>query len=306
MGMACRNHPCVARYSLANEVREPILGKRQNRENWPWRPAIDDMMAVDDTRPLVFELHQQGQGRVDGIKSGHAFIMNHYTDIQEKVGPDRGIRGMGEHFWNKNSMGEFAVGMRTLRVNDWCYMGGWCWLNYWPNFLEGMSHATHAWTQQNHSDRQDGKDGWGSPIVRFTQQSLHPYLLQDRGLLADNPKEPQGIKRNEAQWPYNLPTIISGAPVERNIEVFNGGLTGNTLTLCWSAHWDKPDGPLAIEGGEIPCDIEPGFHATKTISFTAPKVEPDGRILYLVMESRRDGKTLFREEATCFKVTRNF
>ena len=36
--------------------------------------------------------------------------------------------------------------------------------------------------------------------------------------------------------------------------------------------------------------------------FTVPKIEQDGRKLYLVMESRMDGKTLFREEATYFKV----
>ena len=124
MGRACRNHPCVARYSLTNEVREP---RSKMKNTWPWRAAIDDMRAVDDLHPLVFEMDHQGIGEVQGVKGGHAWIMCHYGNIQEKVDADKGIRGMGEHFWKKNSVGEFAVGVRTLRVNDWCYMAGWCW-----------------------------------------------------------------------------------------------------------------------------------------------------------------------------------
>ncbi len=91
-------------------------------------------------------------------------------------------------------MGEFAVGARTLRVNGWCYMAGWCWINYWPNFLEGMCHKDHAWKLQNHPDRKDGIDGWGSPIVEFTRNSLHPYLVQDIGLLKENPGYAHGVE----------------------------------------------------------------------------------------------------------------
>jgi hypothetical protein len=115
------------------------------QDKWSWRPAIDDIRRADDTRPLVFEMHSQGNGRVDGIQGGHAWIMEHYTNIHEKVGDDKNIRGMGEHFWERNSMGEFAVGCRALRINNWCYMAGWSWINYWPNFLQGMNHDLHAW-----------------------------------------------------------------------------------------------------------------------------------------------------------------
>ena len=70
-----------------------------------------------------------------------------------------------------------------------------------------------------------------------------------------------------AEWSYQIPSCLAGKLVRRKIEVFNGGLSGNKLVLSWFAHWDKPDGQVAVEGGEIPCDIEPGFHATQTISF---------------------------------------
>ena len=190
------------------------------------------MREVDDIHPLVYELHALGHGQVTGPKSGgHAWIMEHYTDIHEKVGDGKGIRGQGENFWQGNSMGEFAVGARTLRVNDWCYMSGWSWLNYWPNFLEGMNHDLHAWKPQDHPDRADGIDGWGSPLVEFTQRSLHPYLLQDTGILAENPGDPRILDGGKIEWPYQLPAVPAGKHVERSIEVFNGGLSGNTLTF---------------------------------------------------------------------------
>jgi len=252
--------------------------------------------------PLVFEMHGQGSGRVDGVKGGHAFIMEHYTNIHEKVGVGKGIRGMGEHFWERNRMGEFAVGVRTLRMNDWCYMAGWCWLNYWPNFLEGMNHDLHAWKPQDHADRKDGVDGWGSPIVTFTQRSLHPYLVQDRGLLETNPDVPRGEDKGQAEWPYQIPVCAAGQNVERHIEVFNGGLFGNRLTLRWSAHWDQADGPLALAGADIPCELEPGFHATEPITFTIPTIDRAQRKLYLVLESLKDGKVVFREEGTWLDV----
>ena len=299
LGRHCRNHPCVARYSLTNEVREP---REKMEAKWPWRAAIDDIRTVDDGRPLTFEMHKQGTGRVEGRKGGHAWIMEHYANIHEKVGPGKGIRGMGEHFWSRNSMGEFAVGVRTLRVNDWCYMAGWCWINYWPNFLEGMSHAQHAWKPQNHADRKDGIDGWGSPIVEFTQRSLHPYLVQDLGILKNNPGDPKDLGDGKIAWPYALPRSYAGQQVERQVAVFNGGLAGNTFTLRWLAHWDSPTGPEAIKGGDIPCTIEPGFHATQSIVFTVPKIEQDTRKLYLVMESIMDGKPVFRSDETAMTI----
>jgi hypothetical protein len=294
IGEACRNHPSVARYSLSNEVRD-----------WPdhWPEAIDDMREVDDIHPLVYELDKLGHGLVTGPKSGsHAWIMEHYTDINEKVGEGKGIRGMGENFWKRNSMGEFAVGVRVLRLNDWCYMSGWSWLNYWPNFLQGMNHDLHAWKPQDHADRKDGIDGWGSPLVRFTQRSLNPFLIQDRELLELNPGEPLLLDGGKIEWPYQAPVAVPGKTMERPIEVFNGGLTGDKLTLDWSAHWDTPTGPVALSGGEIPCVIEPGFHATEKIAFDVPAAGQNSRKLYLVMDSRKDGQVVFHEDNTWFDV----
>jgi hypothetical protein len=200
-------------------------------------------------------------------------------------------------------MGEFAVGVRILRVNDWSYMAGWSWLNYWPNFLQGMNHSLHAWKVNNHPDRRDGIDGWNSPIVRFTRQSLDPYLVQDLEILRQNAGEPRLLPDGQIEWPLKKPTCAAGVPTERLLEVFNGALEGNKLTLRWSLHWDKPDGPAEAQGGEIACTIEPGFHATEKISFT-PSNPGNGRTsrsLYLVLESLKDGRTVFRDDNLCFE-----
>lgn len=291
-----RNHPAVARYSICNEPRE----KRD--ANWVWRGVIDDAHDADPTRPLVMETHAQGNGREDGLAGGaHAFLMEHYVPI-EKVGAGKGIRGMGECDWGTDKLGDYTVSIRKLRLNDWAHFAPWSMVNFWPNLLEGMSHARHPWKFNNHADRTDGVDGWNSPIVQFLQRSQHPYLVQDLGVLAENPGPPLGHEGGQAEWPYQLPSAISGKPVERQIEVFNGGLAGNKITLVWRAHWDTPDGDPAVEGGEIPCEIEPGFHATKSVAFTVPKIAGDQRKLCLVLESRLDGKTVFRSEETCLNV----
>jgi hypothetical protein len=168
-----------------------------------------------------------------------------------------------------------------------------------------MGHSLHAWKLNNHPDRVDGVDGWDSPIVRFVQQSLHPYLVQDLGLLAENPGPPvQSDNTDGIRWPYDLPVVVAGKPAERIIKVFNGGLTGNLLQLNWSFHWDSPDGPAVAPGGSLSCAIEPGHHATRTIAFVTP-VLGDGceeRHLFIVLESVKDGRMVFRDESTCVRV----
>lgn len=98
-------------------------------------------------------------------------------------------------------------------------------------------------------------------------------------LLKDNPGEPRLLDGGKIEWLYQVPTVVSGAPVERLIEVFNGGLSGDRLTLSWSGHWDAPDGAVTLQGGEIACEIAPGFHGTIQLAFTVPAPGQDRRRL---------------------------
>jgi hypothetical protein len=295
MVLHARHHPSVVRYSLQNE---------NHFKTEEWKALVDAATHVDATRPLVTEDNCVGYimplkpTRFEGT-TGHAYAMTHYVDHPK---PCRDIYGMGEIQWGNGLLPAYAVQIRDLRFNDVAYFAPWSWLNYWPNLLEGGNHAKHGWKLNNDPDRVDGLDGWNSPIIGFVQRSQHPYLVQDLGILADNPGAPKPLGQGRIEWPYQLPTVLAGKPAERKIEVFNGGLAGNQFTLAWSAHWDKPDGEIAVKGGEIPCKIEPGFHATQTIAFTVPKIETDERRLYLVLESRLAGKLVFRSEETCLNV----
>ncbi len=242
LGMLCRQHPSVARYSLANELRGSLE---------PWRPMIDTMTETDPTRPLTFELHKMGgPGKLMGIKKGHAWKMEHYTG----VGPINGlIRGHGEFLSGGNLMKRLPGEVIHMRLNDWAYMAPWSILNYWPNFLEGTSYKTLAW-RRIHRDRTDGVDGWGSPEVQAVQRAHHPYLMVDRG-----PKKA---------------TLRGGEEIESKVEVFNGGLFGDAMELAWELRWDDPTGEKAGEGS-LRFTLAPGFHAEKSIRFTCPESETD-------------------------------
>ncbi|NQT85240.1 hypothetical protein HQ560_00660 [bacterium] len=302
---ACRNHPSVARYSMANESFQGDGG--------PWRWLIDAAWDVDPTRPYVFEVNPgRGTGTVAGMEAGHAWRMQHYAPIVE--GGDF-IRGMGECCWGTDEVAPFAFAAREFRMRDWAYFAPWSWVNFWPNFLEGMSHDQHPWKANNHPDRHDGVDGWGSPVIRFVQKSLHPYLVVDHELRAMQPLVKRGARLTvgllaetrqgdgSLRWPGHVPQYGKRERIERKIEIFNGGLFGETMGLRWSARWDTPDGEVALTGDTIgPFVVKPGFHTTQTVTCTPPDPARYERKLYLVLESIKDGETVFVEDAIYFII----
>ncbi len=292
---AVRNHPCVARYSLANES----LSQNPERPDNPWRGLIDAALEADDTRPLVFEVNPGiGTGPFPGMNRGHAHRMQHYDPIVK--GGDH-IRGMGECAWATDGMVPFGAMALQMRVNDWAHVAPWSWLNFWPNFLEGMSHERHPWKANNHADRNDGADGWGSPAVTFVQRALHPYRVVDRGFLEANPTRPAGTS-GQVTWPPRVPRYRAGSRVSRSIEMFNGGLSGRVLGLQWQARWDAPDGELLSEGRIGPVEIEPGFHVTRSVEFPLPQTIQRQRALYLVLDSLQGDKSVFQEAGVYFLV----
>ena len=303
MGWLCRNHPCVMRYSLGNEIRGGMDG---------WRSLIDVMLEVDDTRPLIFE-HQGGPGdKYLGVKHGHAYSGSHYGPITKN--PGKAIYNMGECCWGTDDMAEFAVVAMRMRLYDWAYFAPWCWLNYWPNFFQGIDHDKHVLKEHNSVDRHDNTNGWGSPVVNLAQRALHPYLVLDVGIMEDSKNLPNitngqqatewhKIGEGNVRWPRNLPCYARGDTVERRIEIFNGGLAGSKLSLKWSAHWDSLSGPMALAGETLgPLEIQPGFHITQTIRFPVPATDKVDRRLYLVMESIKDGAVVYTEDRIYFTV----
>lgn len=303
----CRNNPSVARYSLTNEVRDPV------DEDFPWRACIDAAYEMDSTRPYVFEIGEP-TGRINGFKNGHAYFIEHYQDFDKDVFGE--IRGMGEHFWQTDGMAPFAVGAMTLRMNNWSYFAPWSWINYWPNFLEGMSWEEHGWKENRHPDRKDNIDGWGSPIVKFVQKALNPFLVLDEEILKNNQipvdRHPSSsswedktvIQPESGQviWPVNLPHVVPSGKVQRTLRIFNNDLKGEKVVLRWEARWDSPEGEIALKGDYIPLTIQPGYNIGYPLNFQIPDTAKKGRRLYLILENYKDNELKFRETEIYFTV----
>jgi len=84
--------------------------------------------------------------------------------------------------------------------------------------------------------------------------------------------------------------------------LFNGGLSGRVLELKWEARWDAPDGELLRAGRIGPVEVEAGFHVSRTVEFTLPRAVQPERSLFLVLESVKDGKTVYREDRKALEI----
>ena len=281
MAWLCRNHPCVIRYSLGNEM---YYDSR----------LLDPIFEEDARRPLVFE----GSGSCKSAK-GHALLMAHYSDYPR---PARAIFGMGEFAWSNNGPGKhdgmalFADQGRDMRLNDVCYFAGWSWMNWWPNFLEGMDFEHHGWLLNRHADRRDGTDGWGSHIIQHVQRSCHPYLVMDHAI--------ETMNRYNTNWPTTVETIMPGEDVVRKIEMFNDVLSGNRLALRWTLHWDSAAGESVASETIKDIAVEPGFHVTQTLKFKVPDPGKDQRKLFIVLESLKQDSVVYKEDRNFVNVSR--
>jgi len=68
--------------------------------------------------------------------------------------------------------------------------------------------------------------------------------------------------------------------------------------------WDKADGPIVGKGTTGPFEIKPGFHSTQTLSMDVPPVQQKERTLYLILESVKDNKVMYREDRIRLNVKR--
>lgn len=301
LAQVCRNHPSVCRYSLQNEAKPG------------WVPVlIDSIKKADPLRPLVFEDDQVNKpARIDG-SAGHAFAMLHYVDYPR---PAEIITGMGEYAWHwadrirwgpvlsssEGGIEEFIYYGGDMRRWDIVYVAGWDFINYWPNFLNGMNREKHAWKQScYYKDREDGIDGWYSPVTRWAQRYFHPYLVMDIGIHKMN-----GPDSDPARWPEYTDRYAPGSRIDRELEIFNDGLAGNNFTIKWETHWDCAVGEILDSGRIENLVIEPGFHRHAGISIPVPAPGNPERKLFVVITSALDGREVFKEKDIYFLVHGN-
>jgi len=298
MALYGRNHPSICRYSLLNEGLTDYIPE-----------LVDAIRTIDATRPLVFE-----DNRIDvpvKIKGteGHAYAMLHYVEYPR---PAEIITGMGEFAWSRISqlslppsavggLEEFIYYGGDMRRWDIVYFAGWDFINYWPNFLEGMNHDKHAWKQSiYHKDREDGNDGWDSPVVALMKKYFHPFLVMDLGIHENN-----GPDSDASLWPENPPSYRAGDRIERKLLLFNDGLSGDSFRLKWEARWDSEDGELVDEGMIEEIIIDNGFHKEITLQITVPGMETGERNLFIVLSNELEKEEVFRESNIYFIITGN-
>lgn len=288
LALFCRGHPSVCRYSVMNEAPPD------------WVPQLVDALAsADDTRPMVFEdNHLKAPASVEGT-NGHAVAMLHYV---LHTRPATRLTGVGEIAWaDWNNMGDGPEVLGYLifdaRCQNVAYYAGWDWINYWPNFLEGMNSKRHSWKQLEswHEDRADNIDGWNSPLMLWMQKCFHPYLATDAGFMLIN-------GQYNKEWPRKMPTYTPGQPITRDIVMFNDSLQDGSFELRWSARWGGADGG-PVTNAVIPAiPIKAGFHVTETIELTAPPTNAK-RLITLILESYKDGKQVFRDDQVCLGIS---
>jgi hypothetical protein len=242
---------------------------------------IDAIYSVDPTHPIIAEDdHYNGKdgtpvgpGIYQGnTTAGHACVSQHYQDYRPWKSTQM-ITQLGEFSDGFQPMphpctgqaivreGDLGLDMRLRDVAGWQI---WHILGWWPNFIEGGSRALgESGETRWHNDRKDGIDGWGSPEIVFLQRCLDPYIIVDKAIQAAN-------ICYTTPWPATVPSYNSGTTISRSLEVFNGGLFGDSLNVLWEARWDSSGGKVAASGFTGMFAVQPGFHVTKTVSFVAP------------------------------------
>ncbi|MBL7110764.1 MAG: hypothetical protein ISS19_02340 [Bacteroidales bacterium] len=302
MALYGRDHPSICRYSLLNEGTTEHIPE-----------LIDAIRTVDSSRPLVFEDNQIREPVMIKGTEGHAYAMLHYVGYPK---PAEMITGMGEYAWHwadrskwgpvlpnaEGGLEEFIYYGGDMRRWNIVYFAGWDFINYWPDFLEGMSHEKHAWKQScYHKDREDNVDGWDSPVVQWMQKYFHPYLVMDPGI-----HEMNGPQADLSKWPEYTSVYSPGDQIERELEIFNDGLAGNRFTLRWEAHWDSPDGELIDSGVFDNLIIEPGFYKKIKYGFIAPEVNSGEKKIHVILSSELEGERVFEENDIYFIVQGRF
>ncbi len=264
LAYVCRNHPSVCRYSLSNEWGADSR-------------LIDDIVTVDNTKPLVFEfVIRDGTTKVTGASGYHAYSMGHYQGYPK---PATIIWGLGEYETGPNGFEPYCWKGTDMRYYDIAYFAGWCFCNYWPNFLEGMNRELYAYKATTFTDRVDGTganaNGWGSPLVVWMQQNFHPYLVLDWGLHNMNKYDRDGETFYGKLWPDSTSSYPPGSIIKRELIIFNDGYLAfkndtNDFKLTYDAHWDSPTGQTVINGIIDNIKIKAGFHTKRTITLIPP------------------------------------
>lgn len=303
-----RNHPGVIRWSQSNE---PDLDATDS-------PAFElalyqAIVDTDPTRPVSGDSFRSG----NGFDATYALItadnfaayphypggLGSYTE-QVLPLPTRPF-GVGEFIWPADVTAQgltwFATATMAMRRQDASEIRPYTLLSAWASFVPGVVRTSMVLepTYPAHviNNPLYGEDNlpepWSNPGLIRVQRAFNPVLVAD--LVYWNANR---MSDASGAWPVAVETVAPGASLTRQLMVFNDTFDGTAVEVTWEMHADAPDGPI-VDQGTMTLEVPLGGRVTQPITVAAPA---SGSTATLILEARKGGRLLFREDAQSFQL----
>src|SRR5579871_516810 len=228
-----RNHPCVFKWSLENELPHP--------PDTFLKALYDACMATDGARPCSLDINDNA----DYPNWPRFAVIDHYSQAPGTPdavgGRPRGDRphGEGEYVWPRGATpsGPLWFGMmtRAMRAHENADLRPYTFIDIWPGVIPGLNPTNFpdppippvSLEQGGRSLlTPDPQDAWNDPGLQLIQRSFAPLALFDRDY--DSLNTP-GNGRGE--WLTRIPLIPSGQNMTRRLIVFNDEFVGENLKV---------------------------------------------------------------------------
>jgi hypothetical protein len=303
-----RNHPAVIRWSQANEAEY-----ESTNSNMFQLQLYQAIMAADDTRPVSADSAHAGtnfDASYTAITASNFSAFEHYPGglgiytEQVRTSTTRPF-GVGEYIWPKDQTAQgfmwFATATMAMRQTDASDLRPYTLLSAWASVVPGirttMMKLEPTFPAGIISSPLFGEDNlpdpWSNPTIVRIQRAMNPMAVADVAYWNAN-----RMSNSTGAWPAAVETVSSSARLSRQLVVFNDALAGTAVDVSWEMHQGTAGGPIADQGSMI-LDIPPGQRAMVTIAVTAPAT---GTSAVLVLQSSKDGRVLFRDDAQQFAL----
>jgi Glycosyl hydrolases family 2, TIM barrel domain len=303
-----RNHPGVIRWSQSNEA-ELDATDSPAFELGLYQAIVDS----DPTRPVSGDSSRSGNNFDASyalITAGNFAAYPHYPGglgiytEQVLARTDRPF-GVGEFIWPSDvtaqGLGWFATATMAMRRQDASEIRPYTLLSGWASFVPGVVRTSMsleptypARAVNNPLYGEDNlPDPWSSPVLQRIQRAFNPVLVADLAFWNAN-----RLSNADGAWPVAIETVAAGAMLARQLMIFNDTFAGTSVDVTWEMHGDAPDGPIADQGATTQ-DVPLGGRVTLPITVAAPS---SGTVGYLILEARKGGRLLFREDSEWFML----
>ena len=268
-----RNHPCVMKWSLENELPKAPL---------PFlRKLYDTCMQTDGTRPCSIDVFDGS----DCPDWPNFAVIDHYTQpagTEDAVGGiDRGNRphGEGEYVWPNGAHPQgpvwFALETRDMRRHDNSDLRPYTLIDVWPSVIPLLSptnfpdpHTFPDSLEQGGRSLLNPEAPWSHPLLALIQRSFAPLAAFDVDYDRLNMNT-----NGRGEWPARIPTVPGGSTVSRRLEVFNDDLSGNEVKLVFfPALRISQSNVEPLPETTLNLHIAPGGHLSVTVPLPAPPV----------------------------------